>query len=104
MIVAIQRKKDTIIPRGQTVLESGDIIVMCAEKIKEIQPIDLKEITINDGHSWNGVAIKDIDISRQSYIFMIRRKGKAIIPRGNLVIKSGDAVLLYEKHNKNQLA
>lgn len=104
MIVAIQRKKDTIIPRGQTVLESGDIIVMCAEKIKEIQPIDLKEITINDGHSWNGVAIKDIDISRQSYIFMIRRKGKAIIPRGNLVIKSGDVVLLYEKHNKNQLA
>ena len=104
MIVAIQRKKDPIIPRGQTVLESGDIIVMCAEKIKEIQPIDLKEITINDGHSWNGVAIKDIDISRQSYIFMIRRKGKAIIPRGNLVIKSGDVVLLYEKHNKNQLA
>ena len=104
MIVAIQRKKDTIIPRGQTVLESGDIIVMCAEKIKEIQPIDLKEITINDGHSWNGVAIKDIDISRQSYIFMIRRKGKAIIPRGNLVLKSGDVVLLYEKHNKNQLA
>ncbi len=104
MIVAIQRNKDTIIPRGQTVLESGDIIVMCAEKIKEIQPIDLKEITINDGHSWNGVAIKDIDISRQSYIFMIRRKGKAIIPRGNLVIKSGDVILLYEKHNKSHMA
>lgn len=103
MIVAIQRKKDTIIPRGQTVLESGDVIVMCAEKIKEIQPIDLKEITIGEGHSWNGIAIKDIDISRQSYIFMIRRKGKAIIPRGNLVIKSGDVVLLYEKHSKKEL-
>ena len=98
MIVAIQRDKETIIPRGQTILQKGDIIVMCAEKIKEIQPIDLKEITINPGHSWNGVAIKDIDISRQSYIFMIRRKGKAIIPRGNLVIKEGDVVLLYEKH------
>ena len=103
MIVAIQRDKETIIPRGQTVLESGDVVVMCAEKIKEIQPIDLKEITINNGHSWNGMAIKDLDISRQSYIFMIRRNGKAIIPRGNLVIKSGDVVLLYDKHSNRNL-
>ncbi len=104
LIVAVQRDKDTIIPRGQTVLESGDVVVMCAEKIKEIQPIDLKEITINDGHSWNGVAIKDLDISRQSYIFMIRRRGKAIIPRGNLTIKAGDVILLYEKHSKRDFA
>ncbi len=102
MIVAIQRNKETIIPRGQTVLASGDMVVMCSEKTKEIQPIDLKEITINEGHSWNGVAIKDIDISRQSYIFMVRRKGKAMVPKGNLVIKAGDIVLLYEKHLKNE--
>ncbi|SCY31306.1 ion transporter [Butyrivibrio sp. INlla14] len=98
MIVAIQRGNETIIPRGQTVLENGDILVMCAEKIKDISPIDLKEITINEGHSWNGVAIKDLDISRQSYIFMIRRKGKALVPKGNIVIKAGDIVLLYGKH------
>ncbi len=104
IIVAVQRKKETIIPRGDTVLESGDIVVLCSEKIKDIQPIDLREITINEGHSWNGLAIKDIDISRQSYIFMIRRKGKAIIPRGNIVIKQGDVILLYEKHNKADLA
>ena len=100
MIVAIYRRNDTIIPRGTTVFEKGDIVIMCAEQIKDVQPIDLKEITINDGHSWNGRAIKDLDISRQSYIFMIRRRGKAIIPRGSVVIKAGDVVLLYEKHDK----
>jgi voltage-gated potassium channel len=104
MIVSLQRKKETIIPSGTTVLENGDIIVMCSEKVKDVQPIDLKEITINEGHSWNGTAIKDIDISRQSYIFMIRRNGKAIIPRGNLVVKAGDVVLLYEKHVRNTTA
>ena len=76
---------------------------MCSEKIKELQPIELKEIVINEGHSWNGSAIKDLDISRQSYIFMLRRKGKAIIPRGNVVIKAGDTVLLYEKHSMHDL-
>ena len=102
MIVAIQRGKETLIPRGSTVLKTGDIIVMCAEKSKDIQPIELKEITINEGHSWNGMAIRDIDISRQSYIFMIRRHGRAIIPKGSLVIRAGDIVLLYEKHVNNE--
>lgn len=102
MIVAIQREKETIIPRGQTVLEAGDLIVMCSEKTKDIQPIEIKEIVINQGHSWNGTAIRDIDISRQSFIFMIRRNGKAMIPRGSLVIKAGDTVLLYGKHVYNE--
>lgn len=102
MIVAVQRGRETIIPRGSTILHRGDIVVMCAEKSKDIQPIELKEITINEGHSWNGRAIRDIDISRQSYIFMIRRNGKAIIPKGSLVIRAGDIVLLYEKHVNNE--
>lgn len=102
MIVAILREKETIIPRGQTVLEAGDLIVMCSEKTKDIQPIEIKEIVINQGHSWNGTAIRDIDISRQSFIFMIRRNGKAMIPRGSLVIKAGDTVLLYGKHVHNE--
>ena len=101
MIVAIQRRGETIIPRGSAVLENGDMIVMCAEKTKDVQPIDLREITIGEGHSWNGVSIKDLDISRQSFIFMIRRNGKAIIPKGNLIIRAGDQVLLYEKHVTN---
>ncbi len=102
MIVALQRKGETIIPRGDAVLRAGDIIVMCSERVKDVQSIDLKEIHIGEGHSWNGVRIKDLDISRQSYIFMIRRMGKAIIPRGNTTIKAGDTVLLYEKHLKNE--
>lgn len=102
MIVAIQRGKDTIIPRGDTTLEAGDLIVMCAEKTKDIQPVEIKEIVINEGHSWNGTAIRDIDISRQSFIFMIRRNGKAMVPRGGLTIKAGDTVLLYGKHVHNE--
>ena len=100
IIVSIQRESDTIIPRGDVILRDGDIVAMCAEKTKDIQPIDLREVTINEGHSWNGSAIKDIDISRQSYIFMIRRGGKAIIPRGSTVIKSGDVVLMFDKHKR----
>ena len=40
--------------------------------------IELREITIGEGHSWNGAAIKDLNIPRQSFIFMVKRKGRSI--------------------------
>lgn len=102
IVVALQRGNDTIIPNGDTVFEKNDLVVMCAEKTKDLQPIELKEIVINEGHSWNGRAIRDLDISRQSFIFMIRRNGKALVPKGGLVIKAGDTILLYGKHVVNE--
>ena len=102
MVVALQRGNDTIIPRGETVVKKNDLVVMCSEKTKDLQPIDLKEIVINEGHSWNGTAIRDIDISRQSFIFMIRRNGKALVPKGSLILKAGDTVLIYGKHVQNE--
>lgn len=102
MVVALQRGNNTIIPKGDTVFEKNDLVVMCAEKTKDLQPIELKEIVINEGHSWNGRAIRDLDISRQSFIFMIRRNGKALVPKGGLVIKAGDTILLYGKHVVNE--
>ncbi len=100
IVVSIQRENDTIIPRGDVVLREGDVVALCAEKAKDLQPIELREITINEGHSWNGVAIKDLDISRQSYIFLIRRNGQAIIPRGSVVINAGDVILLQDKYKR----
>ncbi|MBR2578612.1 MAG: potassium channel protein, partial [Clostridia bacterium] len=59
-------------------------------------------IVINEGHSWNNTAVRDIDISRQSYIYVVRRSNKTLIPSGDLVIKAGDVVLLYDKHLHNE--
>ncbi|SCY28969.1 TrkA-C domain-containing protein [Butyrivibrio hungatei] len=102
MAVAVQRGNETIIPRGDTVLCAGDIVVLCAEKTKELQPVAIKEIVINEGHSWNNTAVRNIDISRQSYIYVVRRGNKTLIPSGDLVIKAGDVVLLYDKHLHNE--
>ena len=44
-----------------------------------------------------GKQIKDLDISRQELIVMIRRKNHTIIPNGLTYIKEGDAVILYSK-------
>ena len=61
--------------------------------------MNLKEITLLKNHDWNDTAIKDLDISRQTYIVMVRRDGVAIVPSGNLVLRRGDVVILYTKEH-----
>ena len=42
---------------------------------------------------------KDLDISRQTYIVMVRRDGKALVPNGSLILRKGDVIILYTKEH-----
>ena len=59
--------------------------------------MELKEITLKHDNSWNNKMIKDLDISRQSIIVMIKRKGKTIVPSGSVVLLEGDEVVMYTR-------
>ena len=63
------------------------------------QYIDLKEVVLRKQHRWVGQYIRDLDISRQTVIVMIKRDGKRIIPKGDQMLKEGDRITLYtQKH------
>ena len=72
-----------------------DLIVLGAESFNKDEHIDLKEIVLRKHSYWVGEKIRDLDISRQSIIIMIKRKGKVLIPHGNLVMQEGDHVIMY---------
>ena len=95
IIAAVGRGSDTILPRGEVRLEAGDRIVLATETVETDEPIRIKEITLKSEHSWKDKAIKDLDISRKTYIVMVKRNGRSIVPKGHLTLKEGDTVLLY---------
>lgn len=99
ILALILRNGKVVIPKGNTVLMVGDRLVLGAEAFQDEINIKLKEIIIKQMHPWNGHAIKDLDISRQTIIVMIRRKNRIIIPHGDTVIKEGDMVILYSKYD-----
>ena len=99
ILAVIQRDKETIVPRGDTVICIGDVVVLGAEGGSGDIGITLKEIVLRERHPWVDCAIRDLDISRQTLIVMIRRDGKAIIPTGNTVLREMDAVVVYSKKN-----
>ena len=97
LIAVIQRGSEIIVPRGNVLLKAGDKLVLAAEALKNDRPIQLREITLKKNHEWNNCAIRDLDISRQTYIVMVRRNGRGMVPNGELVLKEGDIIVLYSK-------
>ena len=102
LVAAVQRAGETIIPRGDVVLRPGDRLVLCAEALKKEQPIYLREIVLGEGHEWNGCAIRDLNISRQTYIVMVRRRGTMLVPQGSTVLMEGDTVILYSREPRRE--
>ncbi len=102
IVAAIQRDGKIIAPRGNTVVQDGDTMVMAAESFGAEVHIDLKEVVLKKQNPWNGLRIRDLDISRQTLIVMIKRNGRAMIPNGDFVLLEGDKVIMYTQMHMSQ--
>lgn len=96
IVAVIQRGEETLVPRGNFVLQAGDQMVIGAESFKDSRGhVKLKEIVVLREHPWNGQRIRELDISRHSIIVLVKRRKKVMIPHGDLVLREGDVVILY---------
>ena len=97
IVAMIRRGGENIVPRGGVVLKAGDTLILGAESLKDDRHIDLKEIVLLKYNSWNGQYIRDLDISRQTIIVMVKRNGTVLVPKGELMLLEGDHVILYSQ-------
>ena len=95
LVAAIRRGGRTIVPRGDVTFEKDDTAVLAAEPFTDDEHVDIKTFSLNPHHSWVGTRVRDLDISRQSLIIMVRRGSEVIIPNGDLVFEAGDKVFMY---------
>ena len=97
IVAMIRRGREQLVPRGDVILRDQDILILGAEALKDDKHIDLKELVLRKQHPWNGQLIRDLDISRQTIIVMVKRNGTMLIPRGELMLLEGDHVILYSQ-------
>ena len=57
--------------------------------------VTLGELTNIGEYAFYGLLIKELDISRQTIIVMIKRNGVVLVPKGDLMLLEGDHVILY---------
>ena len=99
IVVAIQRGHEVVVPRGGVKLMDNDVLVLGAESVgsSDQHHIELKELELRQHNPWNGQRIRDLDISRQTLIVIVKRKGRMLIPNGDLTLHQGDRVILYTR-------
>ena len=97
ILTAIHRAKDVLIPRGNVELKLHDTVVLGAEPLGDGKHIYLKELELGEQNPWNGEYIRDLDISRQSVIVMVKRGSQVLIPKGSTRLKAGDKVILHTR-------
>lgn len=95
IVAMVRRGHENIVPRGDVVLKKDDTLIIGAESVNDDKLIDLKEIVLRKHNPWNGQYIRDLNISRQTIIVMVKRKNAALVPNGNLMLLEGDHVILY---------
>ena len=95
IIAAIYRDGELIVPNGKTEIMAEDRLVLGAHLYEaEDDEIRFTEVIIKSENPWVGKKIRDLDISRKELIVRIRRRNKTIIPTGDVLIKSGDILLM----------
>ena len=99
IVALIKRDDEIVIPRGDILIQEDDMVVLGAVPYEEEEDehINLKEIVLKRQNPWTGVKIRDLDISRQSVIVLVKRRNKSLIPNGNMTLEAGDRVFLYTK-------
>lgn len=94
-LIVLQKRGDKhIAPRGSSVIETGDMLVMSADAFENIDGVNLTEIVIERGNSWTDKKICEIDLEDDKLIIMIQRGKKTIIPTGDTILRTEDVLVI----------
>ena len=93
LVVLIKRRFEVVIPKGDTVLEPEDVVVLSSEYQEADSDLQVQEIVIDKNNKWVGKSIAECNIPKDTIIIMVKRREESIIPSGNTLIHAGDVLL-----------
>jgi cell volume regulation protein A len=95
LIVLIKRGEQTIAPNGNTVIASGDILVMTGESYTDNDDVQIIQRVIEKNDDWADTLIKDLNLPDNTLVAnVVKEDGSSVTPKGWTKIHPGDTVTL----------
>lgn len=95
-LAVVLRGEDTLTPYPELVIRQYDSLLLASTSNRKVHS-DIEEVKLNANHPWIGKKIKELDISRQIFIIMIRRKERVVKPEGNTGLLEDDIIVLLDR-------
>lgn len=93
LAVLIIRNDENIVPKGSTVINEGDVLVLGARELDEDHGIMLAEKEISPDDNWKGRRLTDVKMGK-GLVIMIKRGNNIIIPKGDTVLMEKDVLVI----------
>ena len=93
LLVLVLRAGTQIVPKGDTVLQVGDKIVICTPSYSDEATDNLIQHRLSASSKWDGKTVKEYPKSRNNLLVMIQRGEQRIIPSGDTVLQSEDLIV-----------
>lgn len=97
LALMIKRDKQTIITRGDTVIQAGDDIILSVPPYNPGKKDMLQERYITKSDHWCNKPISELMLPGNMLIAMVIRDSSPIIPDGRTIIRENDVVVLCEE-------
>ncbi len=94
IIALVVRGDMRIVPKGSTLLEAGDEIVLCTRSFQGSNTDNLVQHTLSENSKWAGHRVSEYPKKDGTLLVMIQRGDEKIIPNGNTILKAGDILVL----------
>lgn len=88
--------KHRFTPNGDTVMEAGDIIILCTQSYSSDKELHILEIEIDKGSEWAGQSLAQYCSSNTGQILTVLRAGSPIVPNGTTILSEGDILLCHK--------
>lgn len=90
----IRNKNEIIVPRGDTFILQGDLLVLAGHEFDDRKSLMLQERTIHEDHKWKNKPLSEISIDKNMLIVMLERGNETIVPTGETIILENDTLII----------
>lgn len=100
LMVLVIKGKEQIVPKGDTLLQQGDRVVMCTPSCQEEISENIVFHPLSENSIWAGHKIKEYPKGANELLVMIQRGEKKIIPGGDTILQHGDILVILKTNNR----
>lgn len=94
LVVMVKRDEKALVPHGETLIQTGDVLVVSCPSYEDDGSVRLLEKTLEKRHPWVNKKLSEITLPRGSLVVMVKRENESMIPNGDTLLQRGDVLVM----------